>query len=34
MTGVGRDSAKQDLLWCEFTPEQAEIFLGEGGGAA
>ena len=27
MTAVGRDPAKQDLLWCEFTPEQAERFL-------
>jgi hypothetical protein len=34
MTAVSRDSAKQDLLWCEFTPEQANTFLGEGGGAA
>ena len=34
MTAVSRDSAKQDLLWCEFTPEQAQTFLGEGGGAA
>ena len=32
MTAVGRDPAKQDLLWCEFTPEQAEKFLT--GGAA
>ncbi len=32
MSGVGRDPAKQDLLWCEFTPEQAEKFLA--GGAA
>jgi hypothetical protein len=32
MTAVGRDPAKQDLLWCEFTPEQAERFLA--GGAA
>lgn len=32
MTAVGRDPAKQDLLWCEFTPEQAEQFLA--GGAA
>jgi len=31
MTPVGRDSAKQNLLWLEFTPEQAESFLtGEG----
>jgi hypothetical protein len=34
MTAVGRDPAKQNLLWCEFTPERAEIFLGEAGGAA
>jgi len=27
---VGRDPAKQDLLWCEFTPGQAEKFLNEG----
>lgn len=32
MTAVGRDPAKQDLLWCEFTPEQADAFLA--GGAA
>ena len=32
MTAVGRDPAKQNLLWCEFTPEQAERFLT--GGAA
>jgi hypothetical protein len=32
MTGVGKDPAKQSLLWCEFTPEQAEKFLA--GGAA
>jgi hypothetical protein len=32
MTGVGRDPAKQNLLLCEFTPEQAERFLA--GGAA
>ncbi|MGO9262144.1 MAG: hypothetical protein ACLQU1_38460 [Bryobacteraceae bacterium] len=30
MTGVARDLAKQGLLWCEFTPEQAEKFLNEG----
>jgi len=30
MTAVGRDAAKQNLLWCEFTPEQAERFLKEG----
>ena len=27
MTALERDPAKQNLLWCEFTPEQAEIFL-------
>jgi hypothetical protein len=27
MTGVERDPNKQNLLWCEFTPEQAERFL-------
>jgi hypothetical protein len=27
MTAVGRDSAKQNLLWLEYTPEQAEKFL-------
>ncbi len=27
MTPVGRDSAKQNLLWLEYTPEQAEKFL-------
>lgn len=27
MTAVGRDAAKQNLLWCEFTPEQAQRFL-------
>lgn len=27
MTPVGRDSAKQNLLWLEYTPEQAEGFL-------
>lgn len=27
MTGVERDPNKQKLLWCEFTPEQAERFL-------
>jgi hypothetical protein len=32
MTEVARDPAKQNLLWCEFTPEQAEKFLA--GGAA
>lgn len=30
MTAVGRDPAKQNLLWCEFTPEQAERFLSGG----
>ena len=34
MTALSRDPTKQDLLWCEFTPEQAELFLGKGGGAA
>lgn len=29
MTPVGRDPAKQNLLWCEFTPEQAKKFLSE-----
>jgi hypothetical protein len=29
MTPVGRDAAKQNLLWCEFTPEQAKKFLSE-----
>lgn len=32
MTEFIRDPAKQNLLWCEFTPEQAEKFLA--GGAA
>ena len=32
MTAAGRDPEKQDLLWCEFTPELAEGFLT--GGAA
>lgn len=27
MTPVGRDPHKQNLLWCEFTPEQAERYL-------
>jgi hypothetical protein len=27
MTPVGRDSAKQNLLWLEYTPEQADNFL-------
>ena len=30
MTAVDRDPVKQNLLWCEFTPEQAERFLEEG----
>jgi hypothetical protein len=31
MTPVGRDPHKQNLLWCEFTPQQAERYLaGEG----
>jgi hypothetical protein len=30
MTPVGRDPAKQNLLCCEFTPEQAEAFLTRG----
>jgi len=30
MTAVGKDPAKQSLLWCEFTPEQAEKFLAGG----
>jgi hypothetical protein len=29
MTPVGRDPRKQNLLWCEFTPEQALIFIGD-----
>ena len=29
LTAVGRDATKQNLLWCEFTPEQAERFLEE-----
>ncbi|HWZ30756.1 MAG TPA: hypothetical protein VNX18_05460 [Bryobacteraceae bacterium] len=32
MTAVAKDPTKQNLLWCEFTPEQAEKFLA--GGAA
>jgi hypothetical protein len=32
MTEVVRDPTKENLLWCEFTPEQAEKFLA--GGAA
>lgn len=32
MTAFGRDPSKQDLLWCEFNPEQAKKFLS--GGAA
>jgi hypothetical protein len=27
MTPVGRDSAKQNLLWLEYTPEQADNFI-------
>jgi hypothetical protein len=27
MTAVSRDPDKQNLLWCEFTPEQANNFL-------
>ena len=27
MTPVGRDPHKQNLLWCEFTPEQASRYL-------
>ena len=27
MTPVGRDPHKQNLLWCEFTPEQARRYL-------
>jgi hypothetical protein len=27
MTPVGRDATKQDLLWYEYTPEQADQFL-------
>lgn len=27
MIAVGRDPAKENLLWCEFTPEQAKKFL-------
>lgn len=26
MTAVGRDPSKQNLLWCEFTPQQAREF--------
>lgn len=29
MTAVGRDPAKQNMLWYEFTPEQAENFISE-----
>jgi hypothetical protein len=29
MTAFERDPAKQNLLWCEFTPEQAESFIRE-----
>ena len=28
MAAVEPDSAKQNLLWCEFTPEQARAFIG------
>ena len=27
MTAVDRDPSKQNLLWCEFTPDQAKAFL-------
>jgi hypothetical protein len=27
LTPVGRDPHKQNLLWCEFTPEQAQRYL-------
>ena len=27
MTPVGSDPHKQNLLWCEFTPEQARRYL-------
>ena len=27
MTSVERDPGKQNMLWCEFTPEQAQKFL-------
>jgi hypothetical protein len=27
MTPGDRDPAKENLLWCEFTPEQAQTFL-------
>lgn len=27
MTPIGRDPHKQNLLWCEFTPEQARRYL-------
>ncbi len=30
MKGVERDPAKQNLLWCEFTPEGADKFLAGG----
>ena len=30
MTAVSRDPAKQNLLWCEFTPEQSDNFLNPG----
>ena len=31
MTSLGPDANKQDLLYCEFSPEQAEKFLDDGG---
>jgi hypothetical protein len=30
MTALERDPDKEDLLWCEFTPEQAKQFIGGG----
>lgn len=30
MTAVGRDPAKQNLLWFEFIPEQADRFISRG----
>jgi hypothetical protein len=27
MTAVGRDPSKQNLLWCEYTPQQASDFI-------
>jgi hypothetical protein len=27
MTPVGRDPSKQNLLWCEYTKEQAKLFM-------